>query len=234
MRRVDSMEPTELVLEKPSMSTFSAHFIVLAMLPDGYASRIDVTRGYYAIQVATLKWLSQVLKAYARCPPATAAGILNSDNFHMMQQELRDSAHVAQRVSAIVDQALVAPPRGCRTIHDVLVPLLNGASFWGNEDEMIAFFQTLEHTSSFLQQVRRHALGLLSKKSAVRYLLTFERSELGRHARSSVTQALTLTNVAYGGAPMIAAFGLAMMRQAWAELKIEIFTQITLPNFNWK
>ena len=234
MRRLEASEPIEIMLRKPHTSLFSPHCIVVALLPGQYTTRIDVTRGYHAIQMGTLKWLGRTLREFARRSDTSAGGILNADNQYQLTQELRDSVHVALRVADIVDRTVQSPRPSCTTFHDVLVPVLCGTSFWGDEDKMIEFFKALERAADFLQQTRRHTLDLVTKHAAMRYVLEFERNELGRHARTAVTQSLTRTRMAYGGAPIIAAFALAMIRQAWAELKVELYMKISMPSYTWQ
>lgn len=234
MQRLEATEPAEVVLQKPHTSLFSPHCIVVALLPNQFASRIDVTRGYHAVQMDTLKWLGRTLREFAKRPDTSAGGILNADNQFDLTQETRDSVHVALRVADIVDRAVRAPKPSCTTFHDVLVPVLCGTSFWGEEDNMIEFFQTLERTADFLPQQRRHVLTFTTKRAAMRHVLEFERNELGRHARTAATQSLTRTRMAYGGAPIIAAFALAMIRQAWAELKVELYTKMSMPSYTWQ
>lgn len=234
MRRLESVEPAEVVLQKPRVSLFSPHCIVVALLPNQYESRIDVSRGYHAIQMHTLKWLGKTLQGFVDRPNTSAGGILNADNQMMLTQEVRDSVHVARRVIGIVDRTVESPRPSCTTMHDVLVPVLCGTSFGGSEDDMIEFFKTLERTAGFLQQTRRHVLGLLTKSVAKSHIFEFERCELGRHARTAVTQGLTRTRIYYGGAPVLAAFALAMIRQAWAELKVDLYTQMAIPSHAWR
>ena len=159
---------------------------------------------------------------------------LDFRNQFQLTQETRDSVYVALRAADIVDRAVKEPKPSCTTFHDVLVPVLCGTSFWGDEDDMIEFFKTLERTADFLPQQRRRAMDFNTKHAAMRYVVAFERYELGRHARTAATQSLTRTRMAYGGAPVIAAFALAMIRQAWAELKVELYTKMSMPNHTWQ
>ena len=234
MQRLEASEPTEVVLQKPHTSLFSPHCIVVALLPNQFASRIDVSRGYHAVQMDTLKWLGHTLRVFARRPDSSAGGILNADNQFQLTQEMRDSVYVALWVADIVDRAVKAPKPSCTTFHDVLVPVLCGTSFWGEEDDMIEFFKTLERTADFLPQQRRRATDFTTKHAAMRHVVEFERNELGRHARTAATQSLTRTRMAYGGAPVIAAFALAMIRQAWAELKVELYMKMSMPSHTWR
>ena len=233
MRRLDSVEPAEVVLQKPCASLFSPHCIVVALLPAHFPGRIDVSRGYHAIQMHTLQWLGKTLQGFVDRPSTSAGGILNADNQLLLTQEVRDSVHVARYVIGIIDRTLASPKPSCTALHDVMVPVLCGTSFAGSEDDMIEFFVALERAADFLQQTRRHVLGLLSKTAARRHVTQFERQELGRHARTAVTQSLARTRIFYGGAPVIAAFALAMIRQAWAELKVELYMQIGLASHAW-
>lgn len=234
MRRLVESEWTEVVLEKPHESLVSPHCIVVSLFPSGFTAGIDVTRGYNAVQMDTLKWVGRTLRGFAKRNDSRAGGILNADNQFQLTQELRDSVHVALRVADIVDRVVKAPSLSFTTLHDALVPVLRGASFWGDEDNMIEFLKTLERTADFLPQVRRIALDFTTKRAAMGHVIEFERNELGRHARTAVTQSLTRTRMAYGGAPVLAAFALAMIRQAWAELKVELYMKISLPNHAWR
>jgi hypothetical protein len=235
MRRLETIEPSEIVFQKPPTSLFSPHCIVVALLPNQYEARIEVGRGYHAIQMHTLKWLKKILKTFVDRPSTRAGGILNADNQLLLPQEVRDSVHVARDVIGVIDQTLKSPKPSCTTLHDVMVPLMCGTSFGGNEDAMIEFLAALERSADFLKQTRRHVLGELTTKSAARsHVVKFERQELGRHARSAVTQSLTRTRVSYGGAPVLAAFALALIRQAWAEMKVDLYTHVGLSSYAWR
>lgn len=234
MRRLEPVEPAEIVLQKPCVSLFSPHCIAVALLPNHFPARIDINRGYHAMQMDTLRWLGTTLQGFVDRPSTRAGGILNADNQLLLTQEVRDSVHVARYLIGIIDRTVASPRPSCTTLHDVMVPVLCGTSFAGSEDEMIEFFVALERASDFLQQTRRHVLSLLSKSAARRYIYKFERQELGRHARTAVTQSLARTRIFYGGAPVLAAFALAMIRQAWAELKVELYRQIGLATYAWQ
>lgn len=234
MRRLETIEPAEIVLQKPPTSLFSPHCIVVALLPNQYEARIDVGRGYHAIQMHTLKWLGRTLQHFVDRPSTRAGGILNADNQLLLPQEVRDSVHVARYVIGVVDRTLKSPKPSCTTLHDVMVPLMCGTSFGGNEDAMIEFFEMLERAADFLQHTRKHVIALLTKGAARSHVVQFERQELGRHARLAVTQSLKRTRVSYGGAPVLAAFALALIRQAWAELKVDLYTHVGLASYAWR
>lgn len=237
MRRLETVEPLDVckvMLHKPRVSTFSPHCIVVALFPGRYPSRIQVGRGYHAVQVNTLKWLVGVLVRFVKHPGASKVGILNTDNQLVLAQEIKDSVHVTLRAIDTIRLAIRAPSPRCSFIQDVLVPVLSSASFQEGEDEMTAFLQELERNSTFLQETRRHVLTLTTKASAVQYILEFEHSSLGLNARSAVTRTLTRTRICYGGAPVIAGFSLAMMLQAWSELKMDLYNVISLPTHRWR
>ena len=99
---------------------------------------------------------------------------------------------------------------------------------------MITFLQELERNSSFLQETRRHVLTLGTKSAVTKYLLQFERDNLPRNARTAITRTLTRTRISYGGAPFIAGFGLAMILQAWAELKMDLYNVLCIPAHRWR
>tara|TARA_Y100000389_G_scaffold77969_1_gene74725 strand:+ start:1251 stop:1955 length:705 start_codon:yes stop_codon:yes gene_type:complete len=234
MRRLETAEPLGVMLHKPRASTFSPHCIVIALFPGRYPSRIQVGRGYHAVQINTLKWLVSALVRFVKQPGASKVGIVNTDNQFVLAQEIKDSVHVTLRAIDTIRLAIHAPSPGCSFIQDVLVPVLSSASLQEGEGEMTAFLQELERNSAFLQETRRHVLTLTTKASAVAYIAEFERSSLGLNARSAVTRTLTRTRISYGGSPVIAGFSLAMMLQAWCELKIDLYTVISLPTHRWR
>ena len=234
MRRLETAEPPEVMLHKPLLSMFSPHCVVVALFPDRFPSRIEVGRGYHAVQINTLKWLVRAFTRFVKHPEANQVGFLNTDNQLVLAQEIKDSVHVTLRAIEIIQLAIHAPSPRCSFIQEVLVPVLCSASFQGGEDDMIVFLQELERNGTFLQETRRHVLTLTTKAAALRYILEFERSSLGRNARTAVTRTLTRTRISYGGAPVIAGFSLAMMLQAWAELKIDLYNLIALPAHRWR
>ena len=234
MRRLETHEPAEVMLHKPRTSCFSPHCIVAALLPDRYPSCINVGRGYHAVQMSTLRWLANALSQYAKRPEASRVAILNSDNQLVLSQELKDSVHVVLRAVGIIERAIASPSPNCGFFECVLVPVLCGISFRGDEDDMITFLQELERNSSFLQETRRHVLTLGIKSAVTKYLLQFERDNLPRNARTAITRTLTRTRISYGGAPFIAGFGLAMILQAWAELKMDLYNVLCIPAHRWR
>jgi len=234
MHRLETHEPTEVMLHKPPTSSFSPHCVVAALLPNRYPSRINVARGYHAVQLNTLRWLAGVLTQYSKRPETSQVGILNLENQLVLAQELKDSVHVALRAVGIIERAVASPSPHYAFLQYLLVPVLCGVSFHGDEDDMMTFLRELERNSTFLQETRRHVLTLSTKSAVTKYLVDFERDSLPRNARTATTRTLTRTRIAYGGAPFIAGFGLAMMLQAWAELKIDLYNVLSIPAHRWR
>lgn len=243
MQKLEKFEVTdafEVLLEKPEFSTFTPHCLVNALLPyryyigSGYRIVVEVWRGAHAVQLNTLKWLAAALQKFTKYGQVHMMGILHAENEFVLFQELKDSIHVAVRAFDVVTKTIADPTPSTTLFHDVLVPLVCGCSFNGDFSAMVLFLQDLHKNSGFLVVTRDHALTLLTKRAAMRYILHFERTDLGRNARTTVTRTLTRTNVGYGGAPVIVSFSLAMMYQAWAELKIELYTHLHIPTFEWR
>ena len=234
MQRLAPFDSTEVFLEKPEHSSFSAHCVTSALLPDRYPRRIEVNRGAYAVQINTLHWLLLTLKKSIRQTGTDSVAIQNSDNEFLIVQEVKDSLHVSKWALEIVTQAVESPSPSCTLFHDVLVPLLCRSAFRGDDEAMIVFLQLLQKNAEFLIQTRMHALTLTTKSAAVRYMLNFERNELGRNARTTVTRTLTHTQVCYGGMYVISSFALATVFQAWCETKLDLYTQLSIPNYKWK
>ena len=210
-----------MLADKPEHSLLLPDLVVADLLPGRFPS--DKGR----IQSESLQWLLRAIRSVsARSSLARATRGIASGAQPLWECEVADSRHATAWAASVLESSIRSAASHVREervtlFADVALPLMRNLVFRGDEEKLVSLLQTLrfEFDQVLNKLTYEHAK---TKTQVLLEMARFEKCDLPRHARTTVSRALARCKVHFGGMVYACAFSLALLRLSWAQRKLDI------------